>query len=278
MDPSQFLRELFSLEGRVAVVTGAAEGMGAEIAVGLARAGASIAAFDIDDERVKETVARVEAAGVKAMAIHCDISSSDDVDRAFEAVDKEFGRLDILINNAGVNVVSAAAQDYPLDGWEKMLAINLTGPFLCARAAGGRMIKTGTGGSIVNISSIAGSTAANRASLAFGAAKAGLDMLTRDLAVEWAPDGVRVNSVLPCQFRTRGWANTIADPANAHLVSTVLHGIPMGRMGEPHEIVGPVLFLVSDAASMVTGAILPVDGGNLAMNAGAGGVWPPRDD
>jgi NAD(P)-dependent dehydrogenase (short-subunit alcohol dehydrogenase family) len=112
--------------------------------------------------------------------------------------------------------------------------------------------------------------------LPFGPSKAGLNQLTRDLAVEWAPHRIRVNAIQPCQFRTIGWARAIENPEQAGLVETVLHGIPMGRMGEPWEMVGPVLFLVSDAASMVTGVILPVDGGNLAMNAGAGGGWPTR--
>ena len=268
--------QLFRVDGKVAVVTGAGEGMGRAIALDLAHAGASIAAFDIVPDRLADTIAALSETGAASLPVVCDISSEAAVEAAFETVDARFGRVDILVNNAGVNVVSAAARDYPLDGWDRTLAINLTGSFLCARAAGRRMLDQGHGGSIINISSIVSVSAADRGSLAFGAAKAGVDQMTKDLAVEWAPAGIRVNCILPCQFRTRGWAETVADPANDELVRTVLHGIPMGRMGEPEEIAGPVRFLASDAASMVTGVLLPVDGGNLAMNAGAGGLWPSR--
>jgi NAD(P)-dependent dehydrogenase (short-subunit alcohol dehydrogenase family) len=276
MESVNAVGDLFRLSGRVAVVTGAAEGLGRAIAIGLASAGADIVAVDIDLDRMSETLAGIRAAGTRAHPVKCDVSAESDVDHLFSEVDREFGRVDILINNAGVNSVSSEAETYPADGWDETLRINLTGSFLCARAAGQRMLAQDHGGSIVNISSIAGSSAANRGSLAFGAAKAGVNQLTRDLAVEWAPKGIRVNAIQPCQFRSRGWATTIEDPRNEHLVSTVVHGIPMGRLGEPEEMVGPVLFLASDAASMVTGVILPVDGGNLAMNAGAGGVWPHR--
>jgi NAD(P)-dependent dehydrogenase (short-subunit alcohol dehydrogenase family) len=267
---------LFRLDGRVAVVTGAADGLGYAIAMGLARAGANIAGVDINDALLRESMGRVAAAGNRTLAIHCDVGSEDEVEQLFASVDREFGGVDILVNNAGINVVSESAERFPTDGWERTLRINLNGPFFCARAAGRRMIARGRGGSIVNISSISGSSAQNRGLLAFGPSKAGLNQLTRDLAVEWAPHRVRVNAIQPCQFRTSGWARTIEDPAHAGLVETVVHGIPMGRMGEPAEMVGPVLFLASDAASMVTGVVLPVDGGNLAMNAGAGGAWPTR--
>ncbi len=127
-------------------------------------------------------------------------------------------------------------------------------------------IDQGHGGSIVNVSSIASASSLGRGNLAYGASKSGVNQLTRELAVEWAHHGIRVNGIQPCQFLNAGWRGMVADPSKADLVQRVLSGIPIGRMGEPREIVGPVLFLVSDAASMVTGALLPVDGGNLALN------------
>jgi len=128
------------------------------------------------------------------------------------------------------------------------------------------MIARGQGGSIVNVSSIASASSLGRGNLAYGASKSGVNQLTRELAVEWAHHRIRVNAIQPCQFLNDSWRAMAADPSKSPLVQRVLSGIPMGRMGEPREIVGPVLFLVSDAASMVTGALLPVDGGNLALN------------
>jgi NAD(P)-dependent dehydrogenase (short-subunit alcohol dehydrogenase family) len=154
-----------------------------------------------------------------------------------------------------------------------MLSANLTSFFLTSAAAARRMIAAGRGGSIVNFGSIAGSTALGRGNLAYAVAKGGIAQLTRETAYAWAPHNVRVNAVLPCQFRNAWWDGNLADPSRRPLVDRVLAGIPLGRLGDPAEIVGPVLFLASDAASMVTGIQLPVDGGNLAMNAGASLDW-----
>ena len=139
---------------------------------------------------------------------------------------------------------------------------------LHAQAAARRMIAAGGGGSIVNVSSISGATALGRGNLAFGVSKAGVDQMTRELAVEWAIHRIRVNSILPCQFLNDGLRGVIADPAKTRIVERMIGGIPMGRMGRAEEIVGPILFLASPAAAMVTGVNLPVDGGNLAMNPG----------
>jgi NAD(P)-dependent dehydrogenase (short-subunit alcohol dehydrogenase family) len=184
----------------------------------------------------------------------------------YAALDRAFGQIDILVNNAGRNAMQGKPEVFPLDIWEEVIRTNLTGYFLNARAAGKRMIARGRGGAIVNVSSIAGASSLGRGNLAYGTSKSGVNQLTRELAVEWAHRGIRVNAIQPSQFLNAGWRAMVADPSRSALVERVLSGVPMGRMGEPHEIVGPVLFLVSDAASMVTGVLLPVDGGNLALN------------
>ncbi len=258
--------DLFRLDGRVALVTGAGGAFGRAIALGFADAGASVFLTDLNRERLDETAGLVRATGARCETWVADSSSNDDVDAAFAHLDQTFNKVDILVNNAGGNPMQGRPEVFPLDVWEGVLRTNLTGYFLYARAAGKRMIDQGHGGSIVNVSSIASASSLGRGNLAYGASKSGVNQLTRELAVEWAHHGIRVNGIQPCQFLNAGWRGMVADPSKADLVQRVLSGIPMGRMGEPREIVGPVLFLVSDAASMVTGALLPVDGGNLALN------------
>ena len=194
-----------------------------------------------------------------------DTGSTADVDAVFDHLDADFGQIDVLVNNAGGNPMQGRPEAFPLEIWESVLRTNLTGYFLNARAAGKRMIAQGHGGSIVNVSSIAGASSLGRGNLAYGASKSGVNQLTRELAVEWAHHGIRVNAIQPCQFLNAGWRAWSPIPQVVAGRARAL-GIPIGRMGEPHEIVGPVLFLVSDAASMVTGVLLPVDGGNLALN------------
>jgi NAD(P)-dependent dehydrogenase (short-subunit alcohol dehydrogenase family) len=266
MADSVSIANLFRLDGRVAVITGAGGAFGREIARGFAQMGARVFLTDLNTDALAETADLVRASGGTCATQTCDTGSSGDVQAAFERLDQEFGQVDILVNNAGRNPMQGRPEVFPLEIWEEVLRTNLTGYFLNARAAGKRMIARGHGGSIVNISSIASASSLGRGNLAYGASKSGVNQLTRELAVEWAHHRIRVNAIQPCQFLNQGWRTMVADPARASLVQRVLSGIPLGRMGEPHEIVGPVLFLASDAAAMVTGALLPVDGGNLALN------------
>jgi NAD(P)-dependent dehydrogenase (short-subunit alcohol dehydrogenase family) len=208
-------------------------------------------------------LAKAEGAAVATCV--ADVGSSPDVERIFAAVDAAYGQVDVLVNIAGIGHRSPPEQ-LTLEGWEETVRVNMTGTFLMSVQAGRRMIARGEGGSIVNFSSIAGSSTLGRGSIAYGATKRGVDSITQEMAVEWGRYGIRVNAIKPCQFLNDGWRTRVADPTNDALVKHVVAGIPIGRMGEPEEMVGPVLFLASDAASMVSGVLLPVDGGNLAMN------------
>jgi NAD(P)-dependent dehydrogenase (short-subunit alcohol dehydrogenase family) len=263
----------FRLDGRVALVTGAGGAFGREISLGLARAGAAVFATDLDGSRAAATAAAVEAEGGHAASLAGDVGLEADVEAVFAALDARFGRIDVLVNNAGVNPSQGMPERFPISIWESVLRTNLTGMLLFAQGAARRMIEAGAGGSIVNMSSTAGSSVLGRGNLAYGVSKSGVIQMTRELAVEWARYDIRVNAIQPCQFLNEGWRTNLADPAKDELVERVVSGIPLGRMGEPDEVVGPVLFLASPAASMVTGITLPVDGGNLVFNPG--GTFSP---
>lgn len=266
---------LFRLDGRVAVVTGAASGLGHSIAAGLASFGAIVVGGDINDAGLEATVQRVRAEGGTAVGYRCDVSDEASVEAMFARVDSEFGRVDILINDAFTPPTRVVPEGFALDDWERSLRVNLTGYFLCARAAGRRMIERGQGGSVVNISSIAGSSGMGRGNFVYSVAKHGVIGLTRELAIEWARHGIRVNAVQPSQFQTpalKTWIEGQPDPEA--FTKNLLRGVPLDRLGDPDlDMVGPVVFLASDAAAMVTGVVLPVDGGNLAFNAGGSKLW-----
>jgi NAD(P)-dependent dehydrogenase (short-subunit alcohol dehydrogenase family) len=266
--------DLFLLTDRVAVVTGAGGPFGRSISTALARAGASLFLTDMNAAPLAETVEQVRAEGRRCESATGDVSRPEDVASIMTAFDGAFDHLDVLVNNAGINPRQGRPEDYPLDIWHRVIDTNLTAYLLFAQAAFQRMAAGGGTGSIVNVSSIAGVSSLGRGNLGFGVSKAGVEQLTRELAVEWATAGVRVNAIRPCQFVNEGLQALIDDPAQRPLVDRMISGIPMGRMGQPDEIAGPVLFLASPASSMVTGAILPVDGGNLALNPG--GSLPPN--
>ncbi len=266
---------LFRLDGRVAVVTGAASGLGHSIAAGLASYGAIVVGGDINEAGLEATVQRIRDEGGTAIGVRCDVSDEASVEAMFAQVDHDLGRIDILVNDAFTPPTRVVPEAFELDAWERSLRINLTGYFLCARAAGRRMIERGQGGSIVNISSIAGSSGLGRGNFVYSVAKHGVIGLTRELAIEWARHGIRVNAVQPSQFLTpalQKWIDSQPDPEA--WTKNLLRGVPLDRLGDPEtDMVGPVVFLASDAAAMVTGAVLPVDGGNLAFNAGGSKSW-----
>ena len=263
---------LFDLTGRTVLITGGGGALGSAIGLGLSKVGAEVIIADINLENASKVADKIKSAGGVAHAFAGDLSKESEVEELFAKIDK-IAPLNILVNAISAPQNRFSPDLMPLKDWEKTITDDLTSFFLTSRAAAQRMIKSGKGGSIVNFSSIAGATSLGRGSVAYGAAKAGVIQLTRDCSFEWAHHGIRVNSILPCQFDNSGWDAYRKDPARAKLVERVTSGIPMGRFGSPEEMVGPVLFLASDAASMVTGIAMPVDGGNLAMNPGGSIEW-----
>jgi NAD(P)-dependent dehydrogenase (short-subunit alcohol dehydrogenase family) len=264
---------LFSLQDRVAVVTGAGSGIGQRISLGFAGCGAAVVLVDINEAGLDETAKMLAAtvgSGKAPLPVKCDVGREDEVLALFDQVRARFGQVDILVNGA-FTPVNARPHALGLEEWERTMRVNLTAYFLCARSAGQAMINTGRGGSIINISSIAGVSGLGRGNFAYSVAKGGIVQMTRELAVEWGRYGIRVNAILPVQTRTKGFQARLDHPdTNAEaLMGRVLGAIPLGRMAEPEDFVGPTVFLASDASAMVTGMMLPVDGGNLAMNASA---------
>ena len=196
-------------------------------------------------------------------------SVESDVIDLFKFVSNEFGAPDILVNNAAQGI-HTPPQDTSLDEWNRVLGTSLTGYFLNAREFSKLVLAAKKPAAIVNISSIAGSSAIGRGNFAYSTAKGGVNQFTKELAIEWAKSGIRVNAIQPCSVNTPGWrkwVETEGEKAKA-LTTLLVRGIPMGRVAEPEDIANAVHFLASDGAAMITGAILPVDGGNLSYNAG----------
>lgn len=258
----------FDFSGENAIVTGGSRGIGLSVTRMLAHAGAMVTVLDSDPRDLTE---ELTADGLARVAsIDCDVSDERAVIAAVDAASAS-ASVGLLVNNAGTSR-HAAPETYRLDDWRVVIDVNLTSTFLLSREVARRAITAGTAVSIVNLSSIAGQTALGRGIFAYGAAKAGIDQLTRDLAVEWASHGIRVNAVAPCQVETGGYAGvreSVSGTAGEDIHARALAGIPIGRLAQPDEIASAILFLLSSESAMITGAVLDVDGGNLALNAGA---------
>ncbi len=250
---------LFDLTGKTALVTGASRGIGQAIAVAFADAGADVALVARGADGLAETAAAVTAVGRKAFVIPADVTSYDAVADAVATAIDQLGYLDIVVNNAGGSNFMVPFRDLRLSGWDKLIQLNLSSAVYVCHAAAGHLLDRGHG-SVINVASVAG-VAASPTMSPYGAAKAGLISLTKSLAVEWAPAGVRVNALCPgwtaTELNRTLWEDPVLGPAT---IATT----PMGRWAAAAEMAGPAVFLASDASSYLTGQALVVDGGQTA--------------
>lgn len=245
------------LDNRVVIVTGAAQGIGFGIAERFVEAGASVAMVDVKGGPVESAAARLSTKGA-AIPVAADISSEDQVRAAIEAVFKRFGRLDVLVNNAGIEVLGTATE-ISAEDWDRQLNVNLRGAFLCSKYAVEKM--RGRGGAVVNIASVH-AFASYPGVVAYDVSKAGMLGMTRAMALDHGKDGVRVNAICPGYIDTpmlEAWLGTVAD--RDETMRGIMRFHPLGRIGTPRDIAEAALFLASDAASFITGATLVVDGG-----------------
>jgi NAD(P)-dependent dehydrogenase (short-subunit alcohol dehydrogenase family) len=251
--------ELFRLKGKIALVTGSAQGLGKEIASSLAQNGCSLVLADI--AYPEETAKQIEEIGSRSISVKADISDEAEVKDMVEKAISEYKKVDILVNNAGISQLGyTATEDLPIEEWDKIIAVNLRGTFLCCKHVGKQMIGSG-GGSIINISTTAGMTGVPRAP-AYCASKAGIILLTKSLALEWVRYNIRVNAIAPHYLETE---LTKGLRASEKVYDGLVKQIPMRRFAKPGEVVGTVLFLSSPASSYITGTVIVVDGGFLAQ-------------
>jgi len=254
----QTLDDLFSLRGKVALITGASAGLGVELARALAVAGADVALVARRRERLESLAAELRAAGVRAEAIAADLGVDADIEDAVTQTEQRLGAIDVLVNNAGIALVGPSER-YSREKWDQTIRLNLTAAWLLCQEVGKRMIARGKGGRIVNVTSVI-SAAANPIyhGTGYSAAKAGLLNVTRQLAIEWAQHGITVNALAPGWFPTEMTEGGFAKEKFRAKTETLT---PMGRLGDPRELQSALLFLAAPSSSFVTGTTVFVDGG-----------------
>jgi len=255
------IHRLFEIKDKVALVTGAASGIGKGIAETFAALGCAVAVIDIDKGAARGVAKKIRMDGGKAIAIGCDITKTDDVKACVESAVQAFGGLDILVNNAGIGM-RAKAEEMTDDQWDRVIEVNLRGAFLFCREVGKTMIARGRGGRIINISSITALVGVETGNINYAATKGGLVAMGRCLAVEWAKHHILVNTIIPTHIRTPLIENLMRQ--NPDTEKYFLGNILLGRFGEVDDIVGPAVFLASEAARFITGQTVVVDGGHTA--------------
>jgi gluconate 5-dehydrogenase len=255
--------DIFRLDGRVALIPGGGGAIGAAIAEAFAGVGARLAVTGRNQAALDASVARIEAAGSDAIAIAGDATVEADVDRMVAGTVEAFGRVDIIVNAVGGGAGAALhpAEAYPRDRWDWIMELNLRSTVLPTQAAVRAMLEAGHGGAVLNLSSVRANLGINAGYSAYVAAKGAISALTRQWATEWAKHGIRANAIMPTFVDTPQVASLLADP---QFKAGIVNRIPLARIGELKDLVGPAIFLCSDAAAFVTGQVLGIDGGLTA--------------
>lgn len=261
--------EASALAGKTIVITGSAQGIGRAVSIAAARSGMRVVGLDVQIDAGESTAQLVRDAGAEAWFYSCDVSDTDQLERVFARLETEVGPVDVLVNNAA-RVTHTVPESLSAHEWAQIVGVNLTGMIFSAQHAGRSMIRSGRGGSIINLSSIGGLAALGRGNFAYSVTKAGIIGMTHELAAEWAGFGIRVNAVAPSQVHTEGFQLLIGAPdiVGGDIATAAVSGIPLGRLAEAEDIASAVLFLAGSGASFITGVTLPVDGGSLALHAG----------
>jgi len=254
--------DLFSLKGKVAVVTGAGSGLGVAFSVAMAEAGADVVCADIRKEGAAETISKIEGLGQKGLSVGCDVTREEDVENMVKKGVERFGKIDILINSAGISDAPHPAHELPVEEWDKVVAVNLRGIFLVAKEVLKVMVKQKEG-KVVNVGSVWGQVGSSTiiALPAYTATKGAIINFTRELALEYAPLGIHVNCLAPGFFRSELGGGAYHNP---EFVKMATKTIPMGSIGEAEDLKGSILYLASKASDFVTGHVLVIDGGYLA--------------
>ncbi|TMU87376.1 glucose 1-dehydrogenase [Bacillus sp. BHET2] len=255
------VNDLFNLSGKVAIVTGGGRGLGKQIAIGFAEAGANIVLCSRNVEACEEVKKELEDIGVQSMAVKCDVTNPIDVQHVVDETKRVFGRIDILVNNSGASW-GAPAEEMPLEAWNKVINVNVNGTFIMSQSVGKLMLEQKEG-KIINIASVAGLQGTDPRymdAIGYSTSKAAVINFTKDLAVKWGPRGIHVNAIAPGFFPTK-----MSKGILSHAGEAILDGTPLNRFGTEDDLKGAALFLAASASDFVTGAVIVVDGGSSSV-------------